>query len=147
MKFDKSGTRLVSGSKDTTVIVWDLVGEEGLFKLKGHRDQITGLQLLSSSENQSNIDDIDDWLITTSKDGLIKLWDLKSQQCIETHVAHTGECWSSAINHTNELLITSGVENQLKIWKIDLTKEKKKLIEIGQIEKTNYVQKKKFQKV
>ncbi|OWB83102.1 hypothetical protein B5S33_g1731 [[Candida] boidinii] len=137
MKFDKSGTRLVSGSKDTTVIVWDLVGEEGLFKLKGHRDQITGLQLLSSNENQSNIDDIDDWLITTSKDGLIKLWDLKSQQCIETHVAHTGECWSSAINKTNELLITSGIENQLKIWKIDLTKDKKKLIEVGQIEKTS----------
>jgi U3 small nucleolar RNA-associated protein 12 len=35
--FDESGVRLVTGSKDTDLVVWDLVGECGLFRLKGHK--------------------------------------------------------------------------------------------------------------
>ncbi|KAG7858492.1 hypothetical protein KL939_002614 [Ogataea angusta] len=130
LRFDRSGTRLISGSKDTTIIVWDLVGETGLFKLKGHKDQITGFTLLYEPEN-TNIDEMEDWLISTSKDGLIKLWDLKSQQCIETHVAHTGECWALGLSTTKELCITAGMDTQLKVWKIDLSQEDKKLIEQG----------------
>ena len=30
--FDRTGTRLASGSKDTDLILWDLVGEVGLFR-------------------------------------------------------------------------------------------------------------------
>ena len=32
LKFDASGTRLISGSKDTNLIVWDLVSQTGLFR-------------------------------------------------------------------------------------------------------------------
>ena len=105
LKFDKSGTRLVSGSNDTTIIMWDLVGEVGLFKLKGHKGPITGIEFLSESitseeeEEEEDLDAMDDYLVSVSKDGLIKLWELKSQQCIETHLAHSNECWSMAIKN------------------------------------------------
>lgn len=32
LKFDGSGTRLVSGSKDTHLILWDVVSQTGLFR-------------------------------------------------------------------------------------------------------------------
>ena len=32
MKFDGAGTRLVSGSNDTNLIVWDLVSQTGLYR-------------------------------------------------------------------------------------------------------------------
>ena len=32
MCFDKSGQRLASGSQDTDIIVWDVVGETGLYR-------------------------------------------------------------------------------------------------------------------
>ena len=32
LAFDEAGTRLVSGSQDTDIIVWDVVGEAGLFR-------------------------------------------------------------------------------------------------------------------
>ena len=35
--FDKEGHRLVSGARDTHVIVWDVVAETGLFRLHGHK--------------------------------------------------------------------------------------------------------------
>ncbi|ODV93336.1 hypothetical protein PACTADRAFT_5123 [Pachysolen tannophilus NRRL Y-2460] len=133
LKFDRTGTRLCSGSKDSTIMLWDLVGEVGLFKLKSHKDQITGLQFLSEDDMASD-DELEDWLLSTSKDGLIKLWDLKSQQCVETHVAHSGECWSLGI-YEKQFCITSGIENQLKFWKIDLNQDTTKIIEIGIFEK------------
>jgi U3 small nucleolar RNA-associated protein 12 len=39
--FDSDGVRMVSGSKDTDLVIWDLVGECGLFRLKGHKAPIT----------------------------------------------------------------------------------------------------------
>lgn len=132
LAFDKSGVRLASGSKDTDVIIWDLVAELGLFKLRGHKDQITGLRFVQpelQEENQedgqgavtSHNDSTDEgFLLTTGKDALIKLWDISSQHCIETHVAQTnGECWSLAITPDYSGCITAGKDGELRIWSID----------------------------
>jgi U3 small nucleolar RNA-associated protein 12 len=40
INFDSQGVKLVSGSKDTELVVWDLIGECGLFRLKGHKAPI-----------------------------------------------------------------------------------------------------------
>lgn len=120
LKFDTSGTRLVSGSNDASIIVWDLVGEEGLFKLKGHKGEITDLTFLSKDLNSKNLDDMDDYILSVSKDGLVKLWELTSKQCIETHIAHSNECWSLALNNDQTLLITTGDKDQVKVWNVNL---------------------------
>ncbi|KAF4626475.1 hypothetical protein G7Y89_g11684 [Cudoniella acicularis] len=133
LAFDKSGVRLASGSKDTDVIIWDLVAEVGLFKLRGHKDQITGLQFIQpdtpqvSGEGEDTIvetynasADTEGFLLTTGKDALIKLWDMTSQHCIETHVAQTnGECWSLGASPDGSGCITAGNDGELKIWSID----------------------------
>lgn len=134
LKFDRNGTRIVSGSADSSVIMWDLVGEEGLFKLKGHKSQITGMYLLS--ENEKEEDEFEDYLITVSKDGLIKMWELKSKQCIETHLAHSGECWSLGVNTSKDMLVTCGSKDQVKVWEIDFSQEDgSKITEKGEFEK------------
>jgi len=137
LAFDKDGVRLASGAKDTDIVVWDLVAETGLFKLRGHKDQITGLVYLHPSERgnltngeangiQSNgVLNGDEhhggFLLSTSKDALIKIWDIQSQHCIETHVAQTnGECWSMAVSTDQSEAITAGNDGELKIWSIDL---------------------------
>ena len=40
INFDEQGVRLVTGSKDTELVIWDLIGECGLFRLKGHKAPI-----------------------------------------------------------------------------------------------------------
>lgn len=40
LRYNKAGALLASGSKDTDIIIWDAVGETGLFRLRGHRDQV-----------------------------------------------------------------------------------------------------------
>ena len=41
LAYNYDGALLVSGSSDTNIIVWDCVGESGLFRLHGHKNQVT----------------------------------------------------------------------------------------------------------
>ncbi|CAN9352370.1 unnamed protein product [Alternaria alternata] len=130
LNFDQSGVRLASGSKDTDIVVWDLVSETGLFKLRGHKGQITGLQFLhpSSALQEDGADDEEmetdadqAFLLSTSKDALIKIWDVTTQHCIETHIAQTnGECWALGVSPDGSGCITAGNDGELKVWAIDL---------------------------
>jgi U3 small nucleolar RNA-associated protein 12 len=134
LAFDKSGTRLASGSRDTDVIVWDIVAEVGQYKLRGHKDQVTGLRFIEPEPQIQNGEDeeamaidpgasADGFLITTGKDSLIKLWDLSSRHCIETHVAQTnGECWALGLAPDHSGCITAGNDGELKVWGLDIVR-------------------------
>jgi U3 small nucleolar RNA-associated protein 12 len=126
LQFDDTGVRLASGSRDTHIIIWDLITEVGLFRLKGHTDQITSLYFLRPDVQDgtayiaTNGPDGLGFLISTSKDALIKLWDLSSQHCIETQVAQSnGECWSLALSPDHSGCITAGNDGELRVWSID----------------------------
>src|SRR5271169_1091177 len=74
--FDSQGNRLASGSRDTDVVLWDIVSEEGIARLRSHQDQITGLQFINTSKTVDKDYRITgDYLLSAGKDGLIKLWD------------------------------------------------------------------------
>lgn len=40
LRYNKLGSMLASGGKDNDIILWDVVGETGLYRLRGHRDQV-----------------------------------------------------------------------------------------------------------
>ncbi|KAI5466279.1 WD40-repeat-containing domain protein [Mariannaea sp. PMI_226] len=131
LAFDKSGVRLASGSKDTDIIVWDLVAEVGQFKLRGHKDQVTGLEFIEPEPQVQGEDGTqamvldtdgtsDGFLLTTGKDSLIKLWDLTSRHCIETHISQTnGECWALGLSPDYSGCITAGNDGEIKVWFLD----------------------------
>ncbi|KAF1968984.1 WD40 repeat-like protein [Bimuria novae-zelandiae CBS 107.79] len=130
LAFDGSGVRLASGSKDTDIVMWDLVSEVGLFKLRGHKGEITGLHFLHPKKvtqedgvdgEDTEMDTDQAFLLSTSKDALIKIWDVNSQHCIETHVAQTnGECWSLGVSPDGSSCMTAGNDGELRVWAIDL---------------------------
>ena len=41
--FNAEGNQLASGSNDCTIVLWDLIGETGICRLKGHRDMVTSV--------------------------------------------------------------------------------------------------------
>lgn len=130
LQFDHEGSRLASGSRDTDIIVWNLLSETAEFRLRGHKDEITGLSFLRThavpqdgEEQQVQVqDDIEEnYLLSTSKDALVKIWDLTTPHCIETHVAQTsGECWALGLTPDGSGCITAGNEGELKVWSLDL---------------------------
>jgi U3 small nucleolar RNA-associated protein 12 len=129
LQFDTTGARLASGAKDTDIIIWDLVAEVGLFKLRGHKDQIISLAWLypASGEEeegtQADTQESAEFILSASKDATIKLWQISSQHCLETHVAQSnGECWAMGLTPDLSGCITAGNDGELKIWSIDRQK-------------------------
>lgn len=121
LAFDKQGVRLASGAKDTDIIVWDLISESGMFKLRGHKDQITGLYFMEPSAEGNSEDAITgSFILSTSKDATIKIWDVASQYCIETHITQSnGECWALGVSPDESGCITAGNDGELKVWALD----------------------------
>lgn len=68
----------------------------------------------------------------SSKDGLLKLWDLHTQHCFQTLVSHHREVWSFEIvggvsagegvasNHSGARLITSSGDTGFKVFQLSL---------------------------
>lgn len=51
--YNQQGGLLASGAQDTDIIVWDVAAESGLYRLRGHQDQVT--DLVSYASNQKCI--------------------------------------------------------------------------------------------
>jgi len=111
-------SRLASGGSDGTVIVWDLIAESGLFRLLGHQGAITQLHFLPTSSVLNG-------LISSSLDGLVKVWDLQAQCCVQTMANMRGEVWASTLvslkNNDDEMryrLLTGSVDGQVRVWDV-----------------------------
>lgn len=60
--------------------MWDVVAERGLARLRAHTDQITGVAFL----------DRVDALVSTSKDGGLRVWSLTTLHCCQFVPNHVG---------------------------------------------------------
>jgi U3 small nucleolar RNA-associated protein 12 len=110
LRFKADGELLASGSRDTDIIVWDIVSQTGLFRLKGHKDAVTALAFLSAKGESL--------LASASKDTLVKVWDLETQHCVQTCVGHRNEVWSLDVSPSGDRLVTGASDNQLRVWQV-----------------------------
>lgn len=113
LAYDHDGMRLAAGSQDTDVTVLDMVANSGLFRLKGHTNEITKVSFFKGR----------DLLITSSKDKLVKFWDLQLQHCFKTLVEHKSEVYSFVLLNNDHRLVTGSTDSQLRVWDITFKDE------------------------
>ena len=117
------GHRLVSGSRDTSVIVWDVINESGLYRLQGHKGPVTNVAFMPTTRNQRSRNVV----VSSSKDTFVKFWDLNVQHCFKTLTGHLTEVWDFAIikvnatkqNKDGVYLVTGTSDSELRVWKLN----------------------------
>ncbi len=114
---------LVSGSRDKTIIQWELNLEEPvvvkedkdhkvmklgkpLKSLHGHNHFVSCLAL--NSDNTK--------LVSGSWDKTIRLWDLPTAKSQDIFNGHTKDVLSVAFSHDERLIFSGGMDNSLKYW-------------------------------
>lgn len=91
-------------------------------RLRGHRDQITQVLFVPASvdsASSSSSSPQSSYIISTSKDTYLKLWDLNLQHCVQTVVAHRSEVWSCDMDPSRSLILTGSNQGDIKAWSLD----------------------------
>jgi U3 small nucleolar RNA-associated protein 12 len=76
ISFTEDGNYMMSGGQDTNIVLWDVVGREAIARLQGHHGAILGLHGVGTTGT----------FVSTSADGLLKVWDIALQACVQTLV-------------------------------------------------------------
>ena len=89
-------------------MLWDLVAETGLFRLKGHKNEVTSLVFVPEHDS----------LISCSKDACIRVWNLQLQHCTQVVTLHRGEIWSMDLSLDGKCLVTGSLDEQLLCFRV-----------------------------
>ncbi|KAJ2747259.1 beta transducin [Coemansia sp. BCRC 34301] len=125
LEFDGTGMVLASGARDTDMIVWDVVGEVGLYRLRGHKDEVTGIAFVAGAATgiaSALHASAAGYIVSSSKDTLVKLWDLRGRHCVQTLATHRSEVWGLAVSPDGRLLVTGTSDLSLRVWTLDMGK-------------------------
>jgi U3 small nucleolar RNA-associated protein 12 len=97
-RFDRTGCVLATGGRNGDVVLWDVTAERGMYRLRGHRDAVTDVAFVSRSAHAATVENdvagvasTARALISSSRDGLVKVWDLETQHCVQTLLGHRCE--------------------------------------------------------
>jgi sterol desaturase/sphingolipid hydroxylase (fatty acid hydroxylase superfamily) len=100
------GSRLVSGSEDGTVKVWDTVTAQQLFALKGHTRAVRGVAISTDGLT----------IATGSWDGTVRLWDARTGREKRTLKGHTGQVLGVAVSGDGRTVVSASVDFTAKVW-------------------------------
>jgi WD40 repeat protein len=98
---------LASGSRDSTIKIWDLNKKLTIKTLNGHTGPVTSLLSLSN-EN----------LASSSEDKTVKMWDIKEGKVLNTLTGHT-DCVSVLTLLSSDYLASGSSDCTIKIWNIN----------------------------
>eukprot|EP00818_Percolomonas_sp_WS_P000897 CAMPEP_0117435616 /NCGR_PEP_ID=MMETSP0759-20121206/574_1 /TAXON_ID=63605 /ORGANISM="Percolomonas cosmopolitus, Strain WS" /LENGTH=981 /DNA_ID=CAMNT_0005227171 /DNA_START=299 /DNA_END=3242 /DNA_ORIENTATION=- len=100
---------LFIGSTDTDITVFNLLSMEPMYALRGHKNAITGLTYIP----QENV------LISSSKDMLLKVWELDTQHCVQTLIDTQHEIWNIKMNPQMTRLLVGCTDPELRVLNLE----------------------------
>ncbi|ELK17137.1 WD repeat-containing protein 69 [Pteropus alecto] len=111
LSFNTSGNRIITGSFDHTVTVWDAGTGRKVYILIGHCAEISSALF--------------NWdcslILTGSMDKTCMLWDATNGKCMITLTGHNDEILDSCFDYTGKLIATASADgskdNTCRIWR------------------------------
>lgn len=55
-------------------------------------------------------------LVTSSSDGLVKLWNIKDEECVKTLDNHEDKVWALAVSSDEKTIVSAGADSVATFW-------------------------------
>jgi ribosome assembly protein 4 len=105
--------RLVSGSDDHTLFLWDPKGKkEPITRMTGHQQPVNHLQYSPNAK----------YIISASFDKCLKLWDGFTGAFMATFRGHVGSVYQVAWAADSRLFVSASKDSTMKVWDIKTRK-------------------------
>ena len=100
------GLAILSGSRDRTILRWDVASGIVVAILRGHEDAIYGLAV-SPDGRQA---------VSGSYDKTLRLWDLKTGKCLRVFGGHSDKIRGVAILSDGRRALSASWDNTVRLW-------------------------------
>lgn len=117
-------TLLASAANDGAIVLWDVVAESGLYRLRGHRGPVTQLVFghgTAAADTSGGSGSTPRYLVSTSLDQLVKVWDLEAQVCTQTIATHRGGVLCATVVGTSRM-VTGASDGHVRLWNVQSPK-------------------------
>ena len=101
--------KVVLGSTDKTLKVWDLEFGQCLATFEGHTEGVLGVAITPDGKK----------VVSGSSDKTLKVWDLEFGQCLATFEGHTEGVLGVAITPDGKKVVSSSRDKTLKVWDLE----------------------------
>lgn len=109
LAFSADGTRLASGSKDTTVRLWDTTGTEAPMLLQGHQGWINALAFSPDGS----------LLASGDTDTAVHVWDTTSGALLATFPGHLSGVVALRFSPDGRTVASGSVDGTVRFWNIE----------------------------
>ena len=103
------GGRVVSGSNDKTVRVWEVESKQCISILEGHKGQVWGVAVTADGRR----------VVSGSRDRTLRVWDVETGLCLVTLNGHTDAVTRVAMTDEGQRVISCSWDKTVRIWDVE----------------------------
>jgi tetratricopeptide (TPR) repeat protein len=104
--WNPAGTRIVSGSHDKTLRIWDAETGKSLQTLEGHESLVYSVAWNLASTR----------IVSGSEDHTLRIWDAATGTSLQTLEGHKSQVHSVAWNPAGTRIVSGSYDHTLRIW-------------------------------
>ncbi|ETO32083.1 WD-40 repeat protein [Reticulomyxa filosa] len=106
VQFSPDGNRIVSGSEDNTIRLWDALSGKQIQCFEDHTGEVTSVQFSPDGKR----------IVSGSYDNTVRLWDVSSGQQIQCFEGHTDCVVSVQFSPSGDKIISGSFDNTIRLW-------------------------------
>ena len=107
---------VLTGSGDRTVKIWSLNDFSCLRTFEGHTNSVLKVLWLPCKDTDPTKRQ-DPQVASAGGDGLVKIWDAASGECLTTLDNHTDRIWALTVDPTTRTLVSGGGDSIVTFWR------------------------------